>query len=159
MKFPYAMNDFGALIQEGYFYQDRTDRIPLLENAGRQLIFIRPRWFGKSLLLSMLEHYYDVNRANQFDALFGKLAIGENPTPLHNQHLIMKWDFSLINAQGSLPEIKAALYQHVNDRVTQFAARYGAQLTQPITVHPANAVSSLESARFTAHEFGCAIYY
>ncbi len=62
------MNDFGTLIQEGYFYQDRTDRIPLLEEAGRQLIFIRPRRFGKSLLLSMLEHYYDVNRADQFDA-------------------------------------------------------------------------------------------
>ena len=64
MKFPYAINDFGTLIQEGYFYQDRTDRLPLVEEAGRQLIFIRPRRFGKSLLLSMLEHYYDVNRAD-----------------------------------------------------------------------------------------------
>ncbi|MCA9908726.1 MAG: AAA family ATPase, partial [Anaerolineae bacterium] len=79
MKFPYALSDFGTLIQEDYFYQDRTDRIPQLEEAGRQLIFIRPRRFGKSLLLSMLEHYYDVNRADQFDALFGKLAIGQNP--------------------------------------------------------------------------------
>jgi hypothetical protein len=56
MKFPYALNDFGKLIHRGYFYQDRTDRIPLLEDAGDQLIFIRPRRFGKSLLLSMLEH-------------------------------------------------------------------------------------------------------
>ncbi|MDQ5910528.1 MAG: hypothetical protein QG599_2625 [Pseudomonadota bacterium] len=158
MKFPYAINDFGTLIQEGYFYQDRTDRIPQLEDAGRQLIFIRPRRFGKSLLLSMLEHYYDVNRADQFDALFGNLAMGRNPTPLHNQYCIMKWDFSLVNAQGSLPEIKAALYQHVNDRVTQFAARYAARLTQPIAIHPTNAVSSLESARFAAQESGQAIY-
>jgi hypothetical protein len=57
MRFPYGLSDFATLIKEGYFYQDRTDRIPLLEGAGRQLLFIRPRRFGKSLLLSMLEHY------------------------------------------------------------------------------------------------------
>jgi hypothetical protein len=158
MQFPYALNDFGTLIREGYFYQDRTDRIPQLEKAGRQLIFIRPRRFGKSLLLSMLEHYYDVNRADQFAALFGHLAIGRQPTLLHNQYLIMKWDFSLVNAQGSLPEIKAALYQHVNDRVTEFAAYYAPRLTHPVRVHPTNAVSSLESARAAAHLAGQKIY-
>ncbi|TVR62497.1 MAG: AAA family ATPase [Candidatus Competibacteraceae bacterium] len=142
MKFPYALNDFGTLIQEGYFYQDRTDRIPQLEDAGRQLIFIRPRRFGKTLLLSMLEHYYDVNRADQFDALFGKLAIGQNPTPLHNQHFIMKWDFSLVNAQGSLPEIKAALYRHVNTAIKACAAEYG---WSDIEIAPDDAVDSLSS--------------
>jgi hypothetical protein len=142
MKFPYALNDFGTLIQEGYFYQDRTDRIPQLEDAGRQLIFIRPRRFGKTLLLSMLEHYYDVNRAGQFEALFGKLAIGQNPTPLHNQHFIMKWDFSLVNAQGSLPEIKAALYRHVNTAIKACAAEYG---WSDIEIVPDDAVDSLSS--------------
>jgi hypothetical protein len=47
------------------------------------LLFLRPRRFGKSLLLSMLEHYYDIKRAEQFDALFGRLAIAKNPAPLH----------------------------------------------------------------------------
>ncbi|MDQ5909121.1 MAG: family ATPase [Pseudomonadota bacterium] len=158
MNFPYAINDFGTVIREGYFYQDRTDRIPQLEKAGRQLIFIRPRRFGKSLLLSMLAHYYDVNRADQFATLFGNLAMGRKPTPLHNQYLIMKWDFSLVNAQGSLPDIKAALYQHVNDRVTEFAADYAPLLTHPVQVHPTNAVSSLESARMAARLAGQKIY-
>ena len=158
MKFPYAVSDFGKLITQGHFYQDRTDRIPLLEEAGYQLIFIRPRRFGKSLLLSMLEHYYDVNRADQFATLFGKLAIGQNPTPLHNQYLVLTWDFSVVKAQGTLREIEAALHQHVNDRLTQFSARYAARLTQPITLHPTDAVSSLESARFAAQQSGTAIY-
>ena len=158
MKFPYAVSDFGKLITQGHFYQDRTDRIPLLEEAGYQLIFIRPRRFGKTLLLSMLEHYYDVNRADQFATLFGKLAIGQNPTPLHNQYLVLTWDFSLVKAQGTLREIEAALHQHVNDRLTQFSARYAARLTQPITLHPTDAVSSLESARFAAQQSGTAIY-
>ncbi len=145
MEFPYGLSDFATLIHEGYFYQDRTDRIPLLEKAGRQLIFIRPRRFGKSLLLSMLEHYYDVNQANKFEALFGHLAIGRNPTPLHNQYFVMKWDFSLVKAQGDLKGIEAALHQHINDRIAQFTADYATCLTRPVAIHPDNAISSLES--------------
>ena len=82
MHFPYGISDFAKIIRSGQFYQDRTDRIPLLEASGDQLVFIRPRRFGKSLLLSMLEHYYDINRADQFEALFGGLAIGQNPIVL-----------------------------------------------------------------------------
>lgn len=66
MKFPYGLSDFDTLRREDYWYLDRTDRIPALEAAGRQLIFLRPRRFGKSLLLSMLEHYYDLNQADHF---------------------------------------------------------------------------------------------
>ncbi|MFZ1642160.1 MAG: AAA family ATPase [Candidatus Contendobacter sp.] len=145
MKFPYGLSDFATLIGESYFYQDRTDRIPLLEDAGRQLIFIRPRRFGKSLLLSMLENYYDVNRAGDFAALFGHLAIGRHPTPLHNQYFVMKWDFSLVKAQGELKDIEAALHQHINDRIVQFVADYEAHWTRPIEIRPDNAISSLES--------------
>ena len=55
MRFPYGIADFRAIIDEGYFYVDRTDRIPLIEEAGKQLLFLRPRRFGKSLWLSTLE--------------------------------------------------------------------------------------------------------
>ena len=61
MKFPYGLSDFATLIKEGYFYQDRTGRIPLLEEAGRQLIFIRPRRFGKSLFLDTLKELFEGN--------------------------------------------------------------------------------------------------
>ncbi len=146
MQFPYGLSDFATLIQDGYFYQDRTDRIPQLEEAGRQLIFIRPRRFGKSLLLSMLEHYYDLNRADQFEALFGSLAIGRNPTSRHNQYFVMKWDFSLVKAQGEVQEIEAALHRHLNDCIEDFALRYQAHLTHPIRIELDNALSSWRSA-------------
>lgn len=145
MKFPYALSDFGTLRQEGYFYQDRSDRIAQLEETGRQLIYIRPRRFGKTLLLSMLEHYYDVRRASEFDALFGALAIGQHPTPKHNQYLVMKWDFSLIDAQGSVEDIKKTLYRHVNDRIIRFQCYYAERLPVAIDIDPINAVSSWES--------------
>ncbi len=146
MRFPYGLSDFGKLIREGYFYQDRTDRIPLLEASGDQLLFIRPRRFGKSLLLSMLECYYDLGRAEQFDALFGSLAIGRDPTPSHSRYFVMRWDFSLVKAQGEVRDIEAALHQHINDRILRFQQDYADHLTKPIVLHADNAISTFESA-------------
>ncbi len=68
MKYPYGIADFAGIIKEKYLYCDRTDKIPLLENTKSQL-FIRPRRFGKSLVLSMLENYYDVAKKDEFEAL------------------------------------------------------------------------------------------
>ncbi|MEY6433540.1 AAA family ATPase [Thioalkalicoccus limnaeus] len=142
MKFPYGLSDFGTLIGEGYWYQDRSDRLAAIEEAGRQLIFLRPRRFGKSLLLSMLEHYYDLNRAGQFQALFGGLAVGRKPTPLRNAYFVMKWDFSLVPAHGEIADIEAALHQHLNDCVSDFAQRYCDRLPGPIAIQEGNALSS-----------------
>jgi hypothetical protein len=142
MRFPYGLSDFGTLIENGYWYQDRTDRLASLEATGRQLIFLRPRRFGKSLLLSMLEHYYDINRADRFKSLFGALAVGRNPTPLRNQYFVLKWDFSLVAAHGEIADIEAALHRHINGRIDDFARRYRGQLPESIDLHPEDALSS-----------------
>ncbi len=138
MKFPYGISDFGKIIDDGLFYQDRTHLIPLIEEAGYQLLFLRPRRFGKSLLLSMLAHYYDLRKADQFETLFGGLAIGHNPTPLHNQYFIMHWDFSLVKAQGEVREMERALHQIINMCVARCASMYDL----PVTIHDDNAVYS-----------------
>ncbi len=70
MKIPYGMSDFGRIREEGFFYADKTRFIPVLEDGYQYLVFLRPRRFGKSTLVSMLEHYYDVGRKGRFDALF-----------------------------------------------------------------------------------------
>ncbi|MTW19889.1 AAA family ATPase [Allochromatium palmeri] len=156
MQFPYGLSDFGALIEGGYWYQDRTDRLAALEAAGLQLIFLRPRRFGKSLLLSMLEHYYDLARADQFETLFGALAVGRNPTPLHNRYFVLKWDFSLIPAYGEIGDIEAAVHQHINDRIRQCVEDYALHWTRAIPLHPHNSLSSFESllgaVRATPHK-------
>lgn len=146
MKFPYGICDFHKIITEGYVYIDRTDRIPLLEEAGSQLLFLRPRRFGKTLLLSMLENYYDVALANKFDELFGHLAIGQHPTPKHNQYVVLKWDFSLVDPQGDVRAIRQALHDHVNSSLQTFARRYQDVLPYPVEIDRRNAVYSLESA-------------
>lgn len=145
MKFPYGISDFYSLITEGYFYVDRTDRIPGLEELGKQLVFLRPRRFGKSLLLSMLENYYDVAQADSFERLFGSLAIGRDPTPRHNQYLVLKWDFSVVDPQGEVAEIRKALHDHINVGIQHFAQVYRDQLGASVPIHTDNAIASFES--------------
>ncbi|WP_222424163.1 AAA family ATPase [Desulfamplus magnetovallimortis] len=144
MKFPYGISDFRSVILENYFYCDRTDRISKLEREKYQL-FLRPRRFGKSMLLSMLENYYDVAKKDEFNALFGHLKIGKNPTPLRNAYFILKWDFSCIDASGSLEDIRQSLYDHINDCIEEFILNYKNYAIPKIRINSTNALSSVKS--------------
>ncbi len=154
MKFPYGITDFGAIRREGYFYQDRTRLIPLLEDAGKQLLFLRPRRFGKSLLLSMLEHYYDIKKLDQFETLFGNLDIGQNPTPLNNQYFILHWDFSVVKMQGDVREIEAALHRCLNSCLSRCARQYNLM----IQINEEDALSSFSSLLAAIEETGHKLY-
>jgi len=158
MKFPYGISDFDALITEKYHYVDRTDRIPLLEDAGKQLLFLRPRRFGKSLLLSMLESYYDLSQADRFEQLFGGLAIGKNPTAGHNRYFVLKWDFSEVSPVGDGEEIKRNLYDYLNIRINDFFAYYRTALAEPIQIDHQNAVSSFQSLLNAVRQTGHPLY-
>nr|VFJ54009.1 MAG: PD-(D/E)XK nuclease superfamily protein [Candidatus Kentron sp. FM]VFJ72865.1 MAG: PD-(D/E)XK nuclease superfamily protein [Candidatus Kentron sp. FM]VFK20440.1 MAG: PD-(D/E)XK nuclease superfamily protein [Candidatus Kentron sp. FM] len=156
MKFPYGIANFHALITEGYFYADRTDHIASLEAAGKQLLFLRPRRFGKSLVLSMLENYYDVAKAAEFERLFGHLKIGPAPTARHNRYFIMRWDFSMVASHGDTVAIERALHDHINVCVQGFMDRYREHLPQTYPINPDNALASfhavVNAVSLTAHE-------
>jgi hypothetical protein len=145
MKFPYGICDFYDVITENYFYVDRTDKISLIEETGKYLLFLRPRRFGKSLVLSMLENYYDVAKAKEFEQLFGTLKIGKTPTPRHNQYLVMNWDFSAVDSTGSAEDIRQRLHDHINGCIEHFKACYKDFLADDIELHPTNALRSLQS--------------
>ena len=68
---PYGMMNFVAIREDNYYYVDKTRFIEKIENSNRYFFFIRPRRFGKSLTMSMLHHYYDINAANKFERLYG----------------------------------------------------------------------------------------
>jgi hypothetical protein len=145
MRFPYGIADFHKIRDGGYFYVDRTDRIPLIEDAGSQLLFLRPRRFGKSLWLSTLENYYDLARAADFERLFGGLKIGRNPTPLRNRYFVLKLNFSVIDPSGDYQAIRGSLYDHVNTQLETVVARYAPWLKHPVRIQADNAIASLQS--------------
>ena len=95
-EIPYGMADFTSVREQNRYYVDKTMYIPLLESQANYLILIRPRRFGKSLLLSMLRAYYDLSQKERFQQLFGDLWIGQNPTSLQGTYQILYLDFSKI---------------------------------------------------------------
>ena len=104
-QIPYGITDFSRIQKENYYYVDKTMFIEKIEMQPPYLFLIRPRRFGKSLTLAMLEAYYDVNHAEQFDELFGQLYIGQHPTKLHNQFLIMRFNFSEVSSNVNEVEL------------------------------------------------------
>jgi len=158
MKFPYGISDFDALITEKYHYMDRTDRIPLLEDAGKQLLFLRPRRFGKSLLLSMLEGYYDLNKSDRFEQLFGRLAIGKNPTVEHNRYFVLKWDFSVVSPVGDGEEIKRTLYRYLNTRIGDFFNYYRKTLGDSLKIDHQDAIASFQTLLGAVRQAGHPLY-
>jgi Predicted AAA-ATPase len=98
LKIPYGKSDFKTIMEEGYFYQDRTDYIQTLENwDATYLIYLRPRRFGKSLFISTLHYYYGLEYQKEFKALFGNTYIGKNPTRRAHKYWVLRFDFSGIN--------------------------------------------------------------
>jgi Predicted AAA-ATPase len=66
IKIPYGISDFEKLRKEGYFFQDRTQFIELLEKWDSNYpVFLRPRRFGKSLFVGVLHHYYGLEHADK----------------------------------------------------------------------------------------------
>ena len=110
IKIPYGQAYFEKVLTEGYHYVDRTHYIEYLENVGESNIaFLRPRRFGKSLFVNMLEDYYNIKKKEKFEKIFGSTYIGKNPTPLRNTYMILGFDFS-----GILTETEAKARETFN---------------------------------------------
>ena len=123
---PYGMMNFVAIREDNYYYVDKTRFIEKIENSNRYFFFIRPRRFGKSLTMSMLRHYYDINTADKFERLYGDLYIGKNPTPNRNKYLVMNLNFAVVNAD--LGNYRSAMDAHCNTRFNSFCDQYAAYL-------------------------------
>lgn len=96
---PYGISDFLRIRREDYYYVDKTRYIELMERQPPYLFLIRPRRFGKSLFLAMLETYYSIDYADCFDELFGSLYIGQHPTGRQNKYMVLRFNFSEIKAR------------------------------------------------------------
>ncbi|MEQ6360555.1 AAA family ATPase, partial [Thermoanaerobacter thermohydrosulfuricus] len=123
-KIPYGMSNFRAMREEGYLYVDKTMYIEKIENLNsKYLFFIRPRRFGKSLFLSTLENYYDINNEKDFEKLFGDLYIGKNPTKLKNSYMVLELDFSGLDT-GDRERLEKSFKQNLIDSISSFLNKY-----------------------------------
>ena len=127
---PYGMMNFEDIRLDNYYYVDKTSFIPLIEQSDRFFFFIRPRRFGKSLTLNMLQHYYDVRTKDKFDSLFGDLYIGKHPTKDRNSYLVIKLNFSGIT--GELHNYRKSLDEHCRIVFDYFCDVYADYLPEGI---------------------------
>jgi hypothetical protein len=125
LRIPYGVADFYKLRRGNEYYVDKTAYLPLLESAGRFLFLIRPRRFGKSLLQSMMECYYDAHWAGQFEELFAETWIAARPTVERGGYLTLRFDFSMVNAVGGL---EASFDAHVRIRLASFLKRHAERI-------------------------------
>lgn len=129
---PYGVADFATVIEQNLYYVDKTMFIPELEKQPRNLFFIRPRRFGKSIFLSMLYSYYDCTQSHKFQSLFGNLWIGQHPTPLQGKYQVLFLDFSQITGNIDKLEMKFNSYLSINldAFVRQYSEYYQAEMEE-----------------------------
>jgi len=124
-KIPYGVSNFEKIINDNYYFVDKTKYIELTENLNEpNLFFLRPRKFGKSLFISLLQYYYGIEHKDKFDKLFSEYYIGKKPTPKANSYYILKFDFSGIDTQDTTTTYNG--FRHsVKNSIELFLRTYG----------------------------------
>ena len=124
LKMPYGISNYEKIINDGYYYVDKTMYIEKMEDlADKTIMFLRPRKFGKTLFTSTLECYYDKNKADKFEELFGKTYIGKNPTPNKNRYCVLRFNFSGIST-NTVEETIKGFREKVDIGINRFVTNY-----------------------------------
>ena len=124
LKMPYGISNYEKIVNDGYYYVDKTMYIEKLENLPEtNIMFLRPRKFGKTLFTSVLENYYDKNKKESFEKLYGNTYIGKNPTKLKNSYCILRFNFSGIDTSTEEATIRG-FKKEVASSIEVFINRY-----------------------------------
>jgi len=123
-KLPYGISNYERIVNEEYCYVDKTSYIEKLENLSEpNIMFLRPRKFGKTLFTSVLENYYDIQTADKFEKLFGHTYIGKHPTKLKNTYHILRFNFSGISTE-TIETTMQGFRENVENSIQDFIQKY-----------------------------------
>ena len=140
--FPYGESNFESIIKSKQFFVDNSRYIRVFEDIGEDIIFTRPPRWGKTLLQSMFQKYYDVNTSPKlFKELFGDLEIYKNITPGARSFHVLPIDLT-IDVGGDLHINKQAMFKEINGQLTDFVRRYK---IDGADIYPDDANASLQS--------------
>ena len=133
-KLPNGISNYESLVEQGYYYVDKTEYIEKIENlSNKTIMFLRPRKFGKTLFTSVLENYYDILKADKFEKLFGQTYIGKNPTPNKNSYHILKFNFSGIDTatvESTMNGFKNSVANSIQDFVNKYNIEFNINMEQ-----------------------------
>jgi hypothetical protein len=149
-KIPYGISNFAKLSRENLYYIDKTAFIPIIEDESDFLYFLRPRRFGKSLTIAMLEQYYDINCTDTFENVFKDTYILSNPTPKRNSYYIMRFDFSAVD----ITDYERSFRNNINSTISSFLRRYNINIEYDLN----NPIDNLRSLLDYCFENSISIY-
>ena len=133
-KIPYGISDFKRVKTEDYFFIDKTHYIPKLENSSNYLMFLRPRRFGKSLLIAMLEAYYDIGFKDEFEEIFKDTYILNNRTKEASSYMVLGFDFSAVD----IFNVNSSFIDLLDLKIYSFIEKYNLEIefkdTNPISM-------------------------
>jgi len=141
-RIPYAVANYEEIVRENYYFVDKTRFIHELEQY-KIPVFLRPRRFGKSLWCSILECYYDINRKDRFEELFGKTDIGRSPTDSRSSHLVMRFDFSKVEVAPDYASIREFFFRECRNSFSRFLSDYAGLLELDLNSLPPEASSAI----------------
>lgn len=130
-RIPYGVGNFETIMVHDMYYVDKTRIIPKLENYQYPFL-IRPRRFGKSLLISLLENYYDIEKTEEFDKLFKNLWISSNPTIEKNSFLTLRFDFSGIETSKGKELLYESFTNKIKNQIFYFINKFNKYIDQKI---------------------------
>ena len=147
-KLPYGISDYERIMENDYYYVDKTRYIEKLEDLpAPYIMFLRPRKFGKTLFTSVLENYYDVKKVDKFEKLFGETYIGKNPTRLKNSYYILRFNFSGINTKD-----EETTMQGFRDKVIEAVQKFINKYELDFYINPDLSTEALLGSLFIAFE-------
>ena len=127
-RIPYGLANYDRLVQQNCYYVDKTQYLGALEEAGNYLFFIRPRRFGKSLFLSVMEAYYDVFYKDRFEELFKGTGIYKKPTEERSSYLVLKFNFSMVDSD--VDNVETSFLEQIQGTALSFIRKYSDHLLE-----------------------------
>ena len=149
---PYGMANFRTVRRDGFYYVDKTRFVYDLEKV-RFAFFVRPRRFGKTLWLTMLDAYYNRTAMDEFEAVFAGTHIGEQPTANRSRYVVLYFDFSTFKQALPTLELKYLKPSARTDQVTALADEARRQLRRYL------ADEALHKRHPHVHYVGLALVY
>jgi len=137
MQIPYGVTDFIDIRKSKMFFLDKTAYIQKLEQSDRFLLFLRPRRFGKTLFLAILDAYYNLKYKHLFDELFKDTYIYQHKTKEANSYHILQFDFSIVD----ILDVEASFLHCLKLETESFIKRY--KLNIPSSDNPLNTLKNI----------------
>ena len=158
-RIPYGISSFKQVREENKYLVDKTRFFEQMELAGNFLFLVRPRRFGKSLFLNMLEAYYDINEKDNFDKLFHGLYVADHPTEYRNKYQVMLLDFSQVGSDVERLQENFDFYLSISCEsfAEKYARFYPGGFVDEVKRIP-RGEQKLNYINFTARRSGCNLY-